>query len=165
MSEIALENFVGYLVVSLQRIRKGHSLKKISNKDKQIDYIFTTVPLSRKYAVPIYEIKGFASNTYNDVPIMLVTGTSEFSLFSAFDPRFAKDFTSGDLFKDANKLAELTYAETYGGELYRLANGVESARILSDNYKSDIYVGEIAYGDNVEVTPVLAEALGLPWNF
>lgn len=104
--------------------------------------------------------EGFTSRAYNDVPIMLVTGTSEFSLFSAFDPRFAKDFNSGDLFKNANKLAELTYAETYGGELYRLANGVESARIMSNHYKSDIYVGEIAYGDSAEVTPTLAKTLG-----
>ncbi|WP_161980459.1 carboxylesterase family protein [Streptococcus sp. S784/96/1] len=104
--------------------------------------------------------EGFESKTYNDVPIMLITGTSEFSLFSAFDLRFAKDFSSGDLFKNTSQLAELTYAETYGSALYRLSNGVESARKMAANYKSDIFIGEIAYGDNAKVTPTLAASLG-----
>ncbi|RCW16410.1 carboxylesterase [Streptococcus gallolyticus] len=104
--------------------------------------------------------EGFDTETYNDVPLMLVTGKNEFSLFAAYDNRFASDFTSGELFADEEKLAEFTYVKRYGGQLYRLANGVESARTISDKYSSDIYIGEIAYGDNSEVTPDLARTFG-----
>ncbi|MDQ0222725.1 para-nitrobenzyl esterase [Streptococcus moroccensis] len=102
---------------------------------------------------------GFEGATFNDVPLMLVTGTSEFSLFTAFDKYFMEDFTSGNLAKDEDKMAEFLYARNYGGDFYRLSNGVESARILDGHYQSEIYVGEIAYGSNAEVTPSLANGL------
>lgn len=47
--------------------------------------------------------EGFETETFNDVPLMLVTGTNEFSLFIASDERFAEDFNSGDLFQDEQK--------------------------------------------------------------
>lgn len=103
---------------------------------------------------------GFKTKKYHDVPLMLVTGTDEFSLFAAFDERFAKDFASGQLFTDEEKLAEFTYSKKYGGQLYRLANGVESAKTMSDNAGSAIYIAEIAYGDNSQVTPDLAKTFG-----
>lgn len=102
---------------------------------------------------------GFDGATFNDVPLMLVTGTSEFSLFTAFDKYFMEDFTSGNLAKDEDKMAEFLYARNYGGDFYRLSNGVESARILDGHYQSEIYVGEIAYGANADVTPSLAKGL------
>lgn len=104
--------------------------------------------------------KGFNIKKYNDVPLMLLTGSNEFSLFTAFDPYFAKDFGSGELFKNIEKKQEFDYVRHYGSQLYRLSNGVESARQLSDHYKSHIFVGEIYYGDNPEVTPELARGLG-----
>nr|WP_246201204.1 carboxylesterase family protein [Streptococcus ovuberis] len=103
--------------------------------------------------------EGFETSKINDVPLLLVTGTSEFSLFTAFDKYFMEDFTSGNLFKNADKMAEFLYARNYGGDFYRLANGVESARILADHYQSPIYIGEIQYGANPEVTPTLANGL------
>lgn len=103
---------------------------------------------------------GFKTKSYNDVPLMLVTGTDEFSLFAASDERFSKDFTSGQLFTDKEKLAEFTYSKKYGGQLYSLANGVESAKTMSDNYDSAIYIAEISYGDNSNVTPDLAKTFG-----
>ncbi len=104
--------------------------------------------------------EGFETTKLNDVPLMLVTGTNEFSLFAAFDQRFAEDFNSGELFKDKEKLNEFLYARQYGGQLYRLSNGVESARTLDKQYTSDIFVSEISYGDNEKVTPKLANSLG-----
>ncbi len=103
--------------------------------------------------------EGFETDNYNDVPLMLVTGTNEFSLFAAYDSRFAEDFGSGELFKNEDKLSEFIYARNYGGQLYRLSNGVESARTMADKYKSNIYISEIAYGDNADVTPDLASGL------
>lgn len=104
--------------------------------------------------------EGFETETFNDVPLMLVTGTNEFSLFIASDERFAEDFNSGDLFQDEQKQAEFDYSRNYGGQLYRLSNGVDSARKLAGKYNSDIYISEIFYGDDSNVTPQLASTLG-----
>lgn len=104
--------------------------------------------------------EGFETETFNDVPLMLVTGTNEFSLFIASDERFAEDFNSGDLFQDEQKQAEFDYSRNYGGQLYRLSNGVDSALKLAGKYNSDIYISEIFYGDDSNVTPQLASTLG-----
>ncbi|WP_057490210.1 carboxylesterase family protein [Streptococcus orisasini] len=104
--------------------------------------------------------EGFDTKNYNDVPLMLVSGTNEFSFFAANDNRFAKDFTSGELFKDSQKQAEYNYVRKYGGQLYRLSNTVESTRLMADKYKSNIYVSQISYGDNADVTPQLAPTFG-----
>lgn len=104
--------------------------------------------------------EGFKTTKFNDVPLMLVTGTNEFSLFTAFDQRFAKDFNNGNLFKDKQKYSEFLYARHYGGQLYRLSNGVESARSLAGHYSSNIFITEISYGDNKKVTPKLSSSLG-----
>ncbi|HFR3765982.1 TPA: carboxylesterase family protein [Streptococcus suis] len=104
--------------------------------------------------------EGFDTSNYNDVPLLLITGTSEFSLFTAFDPYFANSVTDGSLFSDADKLKEFVFAETYGSALYRLSNTVDSARKMQDFYKSPIYIGEISYGDNAETAPKTAQLLG-----
>lgn len=104
--------------------------------------------------------EGFATKTYNDVPLMLVSGTDEFSMFAAGDPYFQEDFKSGDLFKDPEKTAEFTYAKKYGGQLYRMSNTIDSTRQMDGKYQSNIYVGQIYYGDNAEVTPDLTKTLG-----
>lgn len=104
--------------------------------------------------------EGFESKKYNDVPLLLLTGTNEFSLFSAFDKRFAASVSDGSLFKDENKLKEFLYAKNYGSQLYRLSNSLESARIMGGNYKSPVYIGQISYGDDASVTPKTAGLLG-----
>ncbi|HEM3486165.1 MULTISPECIES: carboxylesterase family protein [Streptococcus] len=104
--------------------------------------------------------EGFDTSNYNDVPLLLITGTSEFSLFTAFDPYFANSVTDGSLFSDADKLKEFVFTETYGSALYRLSNTVDSARKLQGTYKSPIYIGEISYGDNAETAPKTAQLLG-----
>ncbi|MDW8767856.1 carboxylesterase family protein [Streptococcus suis] len=104
--------------------------------------------------------EGFDTSNYNDMPLLLITGTSEFSLFTAFDPYFANSVTDGSLFSDADKLKEFIFTESYGSALYRLSNTVDSARKLQGTYKSPIYIGEISYGDNTETAPKTAQLLG-----
>ncbi|NQP61463.1 carboxylesterase/lipase family protein [Streptococcus suis] len=104
--------------------------------------------------------EGFDTSNYNDVPLLLITGTSEFSLFTAFDPYFANSVTDGSLFSDADKLKEFIFTESYGSALYHLSNTVDSARKLQGTYKSPIYIGEISYGDNTETAPKTAQLLG-----
>lgn len=108
----------------------------------------------------VIPVDGFKGAVYNDVPLMLITGTNEFSLFSAFDKRFMSDFTSGELFKNTDKMKEFDYARKHGGQLYRLSNGVDSAKVMEKSYQSKIYIGEIGYGDSDQVTPELAKTLG-----
>ncbi|MGT2785474.1 carboxylesterase family protein [Streptococcus merionis] len=102
---------------------------------------------------------GFDGATFNDVPLLLVTGTSEFSLFTAFDTYFMEDYMAGKLAENESKMSEFLYARNYGGDFYRLSNGVESARMLDGQYTSEIYIGQIAYGENADVTPTLARGL------
>lgn len=105
--------------------------------------------------------EGFDTANYNDVPLMLITGTNEFSLFAAYDPYFEQDFVSKKVFDDQGKYAQLMYARNHGGPLYKLANGVHSARKLAQqNYKSPIYIGEISYGDDPAVAPNLGKYFG-----
>lgn len=104
--------------------------------------------------------EGFETDSYNDVPLMLVTGTSEFSLFAASDPHFAQAFNDKSLFANQEQLAEFRYARSYGGEFYALANGLESARVMAERYQSDIYITEIDYGNNAGVTASLSETFG-----
>ncbi|MFX3905974.1 carboxylesterase/lipase family protein, partial [Streptococcus suis] len=42
--------------------------------------------------------EGFDTSNYNDVPLLFITGNSEFSLFTAFDPYFVNSVTDGSLF-------------------------------------------------------------------
>lgn len=104
--------------------------------------------------------EGFDTKKYNDVPLLLITGTNEFSLFSAFDKRFAASVGDGSLFTDITKLKEFNYVEKNGSELYRLANTMESARLMDGLYKSPIYISQISFGDDASVTPKTAALLG-----
>ncbi|HFR3894686.1 TPA: carboxylesterase family protein [Streptococcus suis] len=149
----------------------------LSNDDQVTDYLFglpaerlaslmgnagirmSVFPHLYKDGVVIPK-EGFDTSNYNDVPLLLITGTSEFSLFTAFDPYFANSVTDGSLFSDADKLKEFVFTETYGSALYRLSNTVDSARKLQGTYNSPIYIGEISYGDSAETAPKTAQLLG-----
>lgn len=105
--------------------------------------------------------EGFDTKNYNDVPLMLITGTSEFSFFCAGDPYFGADMQDGKIFKDQKRVLELMYAKNYGSQLYTLSNGVNSAnKLVSNNYQSPIYIGQISYGDNPLVTPAIGKYFG-----
>ncbi|MEQ9809874.1 carboxylesterase family protein [Streptococcus jiangjianxini] len=104
--------------------------------------------------------EGFETKKYNDVPLLLLTGTSEFSLFTAFDPYFASSVTDSSLFEDQEKLKEFVFAETYGSALYRMSNTVDSARVMSRHYNSPIYITNISYGDDKKTAPKTASLLG-----
>ncbi|MCF0259646.1 MAG: carboxylesterase/lipase family protein [Erysipelotrichaceae bacterium] len=84
--------------------------------------------------------KGFDSNTYvNDVPLMMVTGSEEFSMFGCFDPIL-------DDMKDP--AAAKAFVNKYGGDFYRVFNTQLSAEKMADSYKSNMYLCQINYGDS-----------------
>lgn len=83
--------------------------------------------------------KGFDSNTYvNDVPLMMVTGSEEFSMFGCFDP---------SLSEMTDPTAATAFVNKYGGDFYRVFNTQLSAEKMDDSYKSNMYLCQINYGD------------------
>lgn len=81
---------------------------------------------------------GFDAEYKQDVPIIMVTGTDEFSLFASG----ANYETYGD---EKEKAKE--FAIKYGSDFYRVFNTYLSAEKMSEKgYKSDIYLGQINYG-------------------
>ncbi len=92
--------------------------------------------------------EAFDTTDFNSVPLMMVTGSCEFSLFSRFSPFFmGKDLTADP------GLSELNFVYNYGGKLYELFNAEESAQRLSAEYENSIYTTTITFGDNPAVTP------------
>ena len=89
---------------------------------------------------------GFDTKNYNSVPLLMLTGTGEFSMFAKFDPYFSGDFTDEGI--NEEKLYEYNFASKYGGKLYRLFNVTDSAEKIALNYKADIYGMEIKFGEN-----------------
>jgi para-nitrobenzyl esterase len=87
---------------------------------------------------------GFDTDDYNSVPLMMLTGSTEFSLFCQFDGYFAgtdmSSYTKEQI--DAAK----NFATVYGSDMYRIFNAQCSAEKMYSNYKSNIYICQINYG-------------------
>ena len=96
--------------------------------------------------------KGFNVKNFNNVPLMLVTGTTEFSMFSNWDSWFsgkeAQKYTTAQL------SAAKTFATRYGSEMFRIFNGQCSAEKLSENYTSPVYICQIEYGSSSSRTQI-----------
>ena len=88
----------------------------------------------------------FDTKNYNSVPLLMLTGTSEFSMFAKFDPYFSQSFQDDKI--SGKALSEFNFASKYGGKLYSLFNVEDSAEKMFPNYKADIYAMEIKFGDN-----------------
>ena len=94
--------------------------------------------------------EGFDTAKYNDVPILMVNGDSEFSIFAKGDPMFAAK-QPGELMEDKDLLAKYVFAETYGSMMYGYFNGEEPAGKMLDFYQSPIYTCTVRWGDNADV--------------
>lgn len=88
---------------------------------------------------------GFDSIYINDVPIIMLTGSEEFTFFGFFDPSFK------DCMDKKNSERFISY---YGGEFYRNFNTQHSAYKMIDHYKSNIYLCQINYGDSNSKTSI-----------
>lgn len=91
--------------------------------------------------------EGFETTQYNDVPLIMLTGSSEFSIFASGDPYFA----GSDNLVDGEKSAEYAFAVKYGSELYGLFNAEESAIKMIDSYEAPIYTCDIDFGTDPEI--------------
>lgn len=79
--------------------------------------------------------EGFDTEKYNDVPVILTTGSDEFSMFN-----------SGSVYEDGTIAEEelpaaRAFGQKYGSEMYGYFNGIESAQRMSKaGYNAPIYV-------------------------
>lgn len=93
--------------------------------------------------------EGFETTEYNDVPLIMLTGSSEFSTFARGDAYFAgaddQDLVDGDM------SAEYAFAVKYGSELYGLFNAEESAVKMIGTYEAPIYTVDIDFGTDPEI--------------
>lgn len=94
---------------------------------------------------------GFKTKKWNEVPLIMTTGTDEFSLYTRINPYFTPSVKDKTVFTDEKKYAEFTFSKKYGSEMYRLFNAEASAEQMLDRYKAPIYTMTIAYGNNPEL--------------
>jgi para-nitrobenzyl esterase len=94
----------------------------------------------------------FNTKSYNSVPLIMLTGTSEFSFFAWGDPYFASSVKDGSVLTDETKYAEFSFAKKYGSKLYGLFNTQESAEKMYDSYKAPIYTVEMPFGEGLTKT-------------
>lgn len=104
--------------------------------------------------------EGYDSGYYNDVPVLMVNGDREFSLFCKGSEPFSK-LTNTELFADEKLFPLYKFAEKYGSMMYGYFNGEASAVKMLPDYKSPIYTCTIRWGDNPEITsPEYAAIVG-----
>lgn len=82
--------------------------------------------------------EGFDTDKYNSVPVLMLTGSGEFSLFNGLAPEL----------KEADAAVQDAAAEfsrKYGSDMYRIFNAQVSADTMFDSYDADIYVAQVDY--------------------
>ena len=90
--------------------------------------------------------EGFNTSKYNSVPLIMLTGTGEFSLFAKSSPYFSASFEKG--LPTGKKLTEFKFANKYGSHLYELFNVADSAEKMEPYYHANIYGMEIKFGED-----------------
>lgn len=95
--------------------------------------------------------EGFETKNYNEVPLMMLSGEQEFSLFGRFDPYFAESVKDNTINTDEEKVKEYNFVNNYGGKLYGLFNLEDSAEKMKENYDAPIYGMEILFGEDEAV--------------
>lgn len=88
--------------------------------------------------------EGFDTTTYNNVPLLMLTGSSEFSFFNASSPVFSSD--EWKAMDTETQAAGVEFGNLYGSDMYRIFNTQMSAEKMYSNYQSDIYLCQVDYG-------------------
>ncbi|MDD2957517.1 MAG: carboxylesterase family protein [Lachnospiraceae bacterium] len=98
--------------------------------------------------------EGFDTAEYNSVPLLMLTGSTEFSLFSQFDGYFFSDAVMALSEEEQNQAK--AFAVNYGSDMYRIFNAQCSAQAMYDHYDADIYVCQVEYGSMNSQTQIPA---------
>ena len=98
---------------------------------------------------------GFEAVQNSAVPLLLVTGATEFSLFSPLASQYQAQGLSA---ADAARARD--FANEYGSALYRLFNGAAAAQVLAPRSTAPVWLCELAYGAPGSRQPITALGLG-----
>lgn len=83
---------------------------------------------------------GYANADYvNDVPLIMLTGADEFSMFCAGSTVYAE--------LGSEEEAAHSFASKYGSDLYRIFNTQSSAAQIAGSYTSGMYLVQVDYGN------------------
>lgn len=82
--------------------------------------------------------EGFGTDKYNSVPVLMLTGSGEFSLFNGLAPELNNEDA-------AVKDAAAEFSLKYGSDMYRIFNAQVSADTMLKYYGADIYVAQVDY--------------------
>lgn len=104
--------------------------------------------------------EGFDTTNYNSVPLLMLTGEQEFSLFGRFDPYFGEYVGDGSIDTNKDISSQYDFVNKYGGQLYSLFNLENSAQKMSANYSAPIYGMEILFGENADAVSEEMAKLG-----
>ncbi|ULQ49563.1 carboxylesterase family protein [Liquorilactobacillus nagelii] len=95
---------------------------------------------------------GFSTKNYNSVPVILFSGSREFSLFALTDNYFYKSFQNGTISTNKKTANKFNYVSKYGSQLYSRFNLEDSAnKMLANGYKAAIYGMQMNFGNNAKV--------------
>lgn len=107
--------------------------------------------------------EGFDTKEYNNVPVIMLTGSKEFSLFGRFDKKFAA-INDNILLTDTELNKQLRFSIDYGSKLYELFNAEESAERMASNYNSTIYTCDFEWGTNKDIVGDRMAQLAGPYH-
>ena len=95
---------------------------------------------------------GFATDNYYDVPVMMLTGSTEFSFFNNFYGYFfSPDWTSLD---EDVQAAGIQFGCIYGSDMYRIFNTQMSAEAMAGKYEAPMYLCQIEFGSKDSATAI-----------
>ena len=82
----------------------------------------------------VLPVEGFATENYNSVPIIMLAGTNEFSMFARSNYFNTLDRNAEDY------QPQVDFVNKYGGMLYELFNTEESAENMAHAYEAPVYL-------------------------
>ena len=95
---------------------------------------------------------GFAAGTLHEVPLLLLTGSTEFSAFALHDSWFSSE--AAQAYSADQQNAAKTFATRYGSEFYRRFNGEACAETVAPQSGAPVYCCQVEYGSDNSRTPL-----------
>ena len=95
---------------------------------------------------------GFSAGTLNHVPLLLLTGSTEFSATAFSDSWFTSDAAQN--YTTAELTAAKQFASRYGSEFYRRFNAEASAETIAPQSDAPVYLCQVEYGSDNSRTPL-----------
>ena len=88
--------------------------------------------------------EGFDTTAWNSVPVIMLTGSTEFSFFDYGDAFWNSEAASA--LDETDLQAAKDFANTYGSDMYRIFNAQCSAEKMYNKYGANIYLCQVDYG-------------------